>query len=162
MNRNSCLATLSKGSAAYVVAHARWQQSRGRRPSMPYLAENNPRKALAAARAFLSAINNRQRLIDLLPRLGTTTPELAQQMGPGEIKVHVRRIVADSSSELELRHRLENELDISDALIVWHMPSDQTGIEARDIGIALGGLVSKSGAMVMIMGYSARGDVIDL
>ena len=33
----------------YVVAHARWQQSRGRAPSMSYRGERNPRVALAMA-----------------------------------------------------------------------------------------------------------------
>jgi len=36
-------------SAEYVVAHALWRKSRGRRPSMSYRGERNPRKALCLA-----------------------------------------------------------------------------------------------------------------
>lgn len=39
--------------ALYVVAHAKWQQSRGRNPSEPYGEHRNPRKALSAALAEL-------------------------------------------------------------------------------------------------------------
>lgn len=37
------------GSAEYVVAHARWQRSRGRKPSLPFLSCRDPRKALKGA-----------------------------------------------------------------------------------------------------------------
>lgn len=37
-------------TASYIVAHARWQMSRGRRPSESYRGERNPRKALSLAR----------------------------------------------------------------------------------------------------------------
>ena len=38
-------------SASHVVAHAIWQRSRGRQPSMSYRDELNPRQALANAKA---------------------------------------------------------------------------------------------------------------
>ena len=43
------------GTAARVIAHAAWQRSRGRKPSMPFLAQNNPRKALQAAKIIATS-----------------------------------------------------------------------------------------------------------
>lgn len=43
------LELLKSGSPELVVAHARWQKSRGRRPSMAYGPYRNPRVALATA-----------------------------------------------------------------------------------------------------------------
>ncbi len=43
--------TAPRGTPEYVVQHARWQRSRGRRPSEPYGPFLNPRVALEAARA---------------------------------------------------------------------------------------------------------------
>ncbi len=40
------------GSAEYVVLHARWQRSRGRNASLPFLGEKNPIKALVLASAY--------------------------------------------------------------------------------------------------------------
>lgn len=40
------------GTAEYVVAHARWQKSRGRKPSISFCNFNNPHKALAFAQRF--------------------------------------------------------------------------------------------------------------
>ena len=37
------------GTAEYVVLHARWQRSRGRRPSAAFSWQTDPRKALTAA-----------------------------------------------------------------------------------------------------------------
>jgi len=45
------------GSAEFVVAHAKWQRSRGRQPSMSFEGQRNPRKALEAARAYLCRFN---------------------------------------------------------------------------------------------------------
>ncbi|KXK08782.1 MAG: hypothetical protein UZ21_OP11001000335 [Microgenomates bacterium OLB22] len=51
--KKSALYQFEVGSAKYVIAHAAWQQSRGRKPSEPYGDETNPRKALAAAELFV-------------------------------------------------------------------------------------------------------------
>ena len=39
--------------ARTVIAHAAWKRSRGRNPSMPFMDERNPRKALKRAELFL-------------------------------------------------------------------------------------------------------------
>lgn len=41
------------GSAEYVVLHAKWQASRGRRPAAAFLYERNPLRALQLARRFV-------------------------------------------------------------------------------------------------------------
>lgn len=76
-----------------------------------------------------------------------------EDMDSGERQACVRAAVLASESEGEL---LEN-LDIlgmgkEDFSVSWHLsdPGDQTGDEARMLVRALGGLVSKNGALVMI------------
>jgi len=44
---------LRKGSAQYVIAHAKWRRSRGKRPSLPFRDISNPIAALAAAEAIV-------------------------------------------------------------------------------------------------------------
>ncbi len=45
-----------KKTATYVVAHAKWQKSRGRRPSESYCREKNPQKALDLAHRELQVL----------------------------------------------------------------------------------------------------------
>lgn len=51
----------TQGTAAYVVAHAKWQKSRGRRPSMCYRGVRNPEVALLVAQyeVIILDIDNR-------------------------------------------------------------------------------------------------------
>lgn len=49
----SMLNRYTRGTAEYVVAHAMWQHSRGRRPSEPFMGFKNPATALAVARMAL-------------------------------------------------------------------------------------------------------------
>ena len=44
---------LSPSSPQYVIEHARWKASRGRKPSASFNGERNPRKALEAAKELL-------------------------------------------------------------------------------------------------------------
>lgn len=53
MNKSQ-LQSLNPQSAAFVVAHARWQASRGRKPSVAYREYRNPELALAAAKRDLA------------------------------------------------------------------------------------------------------------
>lgn len=48
-SKKKLLAGLAIGSPERVAAHARWQKSRGRRPSMGYRGVGNPRMALVLA-----------------------------------------------------------------------------------------------------------------
>lgn len=148
--RNSCLSKLDRGSAAYVVAHARWRRSRGRGPSMSYLTERNPRKALASAQAILVKIGRRQKREEILQYLPPTTPKETAMMDHVEIEAHIRRIVIQCMSGAELAQRLFDELGLGEVSIKWYVPVDQTGVEARDLASAFGGLVSKSGALVSV------------
>ena len=50
MKKSSFVSLMHKGSGAdYVIAHAKWQRSRGRNPSESFKGERNPLKALALA-----------------------------------------------------------------------------------------------------------------
>lgn len=49
LTQKKCLEGVRPGSAAYIVEHARWRRSRGKRPSLVFLGEFNPRKALEKA-----------------------------------------------------------------------------------------------------------------
>lgn len=47
---------LAQGSPEYVIAHASWRRKRGRQPSVAYLKERNPRKALALAKQVIALV----------------------------------------------------------------------------------------------------------
>ncbi len=47
--KKSVLSQHEQASAEQVVAHAAWQRSRGRNPSMSFMEQHNPRKALLLA-----------------------------------------------------------------------------------------------------------------
>lgn len=73
-------------------------------------------------------------------------------MNPEQRKLCLRAIVLECSTENELRRRLHTDLGLDHPHIAWEdiSPDDVTGQEARAFVKALGGLVSKSGALVMI------------
>jgi hypothetical protein len=127
---------------------------------MSYLTERNPVKALVNAKTFLVAFGRRQELEEMLQYLPLTTPKQAAAMDKQTIELHIRRIAIECKSETELAQRLTDELGFSGALINWYEPTDQTGVEARDLVRAFGGLISKNGAMVSVMIYTLSDDVI--
>lgn len=74
-------------------------------------------------------------------------------MDKTERKLCVKYVVSQVESEEELHERLRTDFGLSYVAISWHLPDpdDKTGQEALMFVRALGGLVSKNGAMVMIM-----------
>ncbi len=76
-----------------------------------------------------------------------------QHMTKDERKTCIRYIVSQVSSEEELRARLQSDFALGHVAINWHLSDagDKTGDEARMLVKALGGLVAKNGALVMIM-----------
>ena len=74
-------------------------------------------------------------------------------MNTSERRVCIRHIVNQVESEDDLRQRLRNELGLSCCAINWSSPvhGDKTDEEARMLVKALGGLVAKNDALVMIM-----------
>ena len=75
-----------------------------------------------------------------------------EDMDGVERRACVRALVVQTESEGELLEGLAL-LGIEDFSVAWHLPDpdDQTGQEAQMLVKALGGLVSKNGALVMIM-----------
>ncbi|MCX6715124.1 MAG: hypothetical protein NTX72_04895 [Candidatus Uhrbacteria bacterium] len=75
-----------------------------------------------------------------------------ETMTQTERQICVRAIVTQVESEKELAHYLALVLGVNDFHIRWHLaePDDVPGQEARMLVEALGGLVSKNGALVMI------------
>ncbi len=65
----------------------------------------------------------------------------------------VQHVVGQSETEAELQQKLSEELGAGYCAIDWNDvdPSDKTALEAQALVKALGGLISKSGALVMIM-----------
>jgi hypothetical protein len=59
------LRTLEPGSAAFVLEHAKWRASRGKRPSMGYCGQQNPKKA----RLLADACDGLNVIIDYAPIL---------------------------------------------------------------------------------------------
>ena len=76
-------------------------------------------------------------------------------MNADERRMCIRHIVNQAESEDDLRQRLRNELGLSCCAINWYLPApgDKVGEEARMLVKALGGLVAKNGALVMIMTF---------
>jgi hypothetical protein len=74
-------------------------------------------------------------------------------MNKKERDICLKHVVSQVESEQELTDRLRADFGITYAAINWYKPDDgdQTGQEALMFVQALGGLVSKNGAMVMIM-----------
>ena len=80
-----------------------------------------------------------------------------------EIKAEVQSIVRTSQDDDEIRRRIRDELGCPyGAAIASCVPTDNTGREARAIVRALGGLIRKDGAMVMLMMHGPRGNTISV
>ena len=150
--KKSVLSQFRVGSAEQVVYHALWQRSRGRRPSMSFIGERNPREALAAAAAIFHEVRQTE-LIDLLvSSVSQAKGKFYGDMTDAEIGAATREIVRTSSSEDEVRQRIRDELGYSyDVALHTSIPDDKTGVEARELVRGLGGLVMKNGAMAMAM-----------
>jgi len=79
-------------------------------------------------------------------------------MSDTELKSEARRIVSTSSSEDEVRQRLATELAYPYGIaITSQVPTDEAGFGARGLVCALGGLVLRNGAMVMVMMHGHDG-----
>ncbi len=75
-----------------------------------------------------------------------------RDMTDAEIKAAAQTIVRSSETEDEVKRRIAAELDYPYSItITSHNPTDDVGRQARTIVRALGGLVLKNGAMVMVM-----------
>jgi len=149
-NSKSAVYQHEQGSAERVVAHAVWKRSRGKNPSMSFIGERNPRKALLLAHSVIDRANH----TDTLNRLGARIAQSKDfdSMTDVEIKIAVRSIVASSSSEEEIERRLIDELNYHDVIdLCIDIPTDEVGKQARELVRGLGGLVMKNGAMVMGM-----------
>ncbi len=159
--KKSILSQHAKGSAEEVVAHAKWRRSRGRNPSMSFVGERNPRKALSAAEAVIAGAKH----ADFISQLGelVVRHKSYDDMTDAEIEVAARHIISSSSSEAEVQQRLRDELGYPYGDIALHtsIPDDAIGREARELVRGLGGLVMKNGAMVMAMMHG-HDDTIDL
>lgn len=155
MNK-SVLSQHEQGSAEQVVAHAAWQRSRGRNPSMSFVGEHNPRKALALANSVIRAAQ-RTKLIDSIGAVVVRRKSYSD-MTDVELKVAARHIITSSSSEAEVQERLRDELGYPYSIALHTtIPDDATGREARELVRGLGGLVMKNGAMAMAMMHGHDG-----
>lgn len=92
--------------------------------------------------------------------IGTLTEVLMStktwhNMNADERRMCIRHIVNQVESKDDLQQRLRNELGLGCCAINWHLPvpGDKTDEEARMLVKALGGLVAKNGALVMIMTF---------
>jgi len=148
--RKSDLSKCAQGSAEHVVAHAAWQRSRGRNPSMSFVGERNPRKALELTRSVIRMAEHTK----FTNSIGAiiVRHKSYDNMTDAEIKVAVRHIISSSSSEAEVRERIRDELGYPyDIVLDTSIPDDAVGREARELVRGLGGLVMQNGAMAMAM-----------
>ena len=150
-----------EGSAERVVAHATWQRSRGRNPSMGFIIESNPRKALGLANSIL----RRDEWESVATLIGEAIVEAYSwdEMSDDQLKLAVRAIIKTSSSENEITCRVRDELDYPyDLSLFIEMPTDETGREARELVRGLGGLTTANGAMVIGEMSAKGGGVVSL
>lgn len=102
-------------------------------------------------------------LVSSQPKVETLVePQNYRRMTVPELKAAVQRIIRISDDEAEIKHRLYAELEITGAALCCHKPEDKVGREARGFVMALGGLITRQGAMVMIMFHGPRGETISL
>lgn len=156
--KKSFLAQHEQGSAEQVIAHAAWQRSRGRNPSMPFITQRNPRKALALANSVVSRV----KWTELIDSVGADVVrgKSYRNMNDAELKIAAKHIITSSSSEAEVHERLRNELDYPYRISLHtNIPDDKTGREARELVRGLGGLVMKNGAMAMAMMHGRNGTI---
>lgn len=142
------------GSAEQVVAHARWQRSRGRKPSMSFLNQRNPREALKLASSVLRGVMRSESV----SFIGATVlgKKTYAAMNDDEIGAAVRHIVTSSSSEDEVRRRVREELGYTGSLrLQTSIPTDDAGRKERELLRGLGCLVTRGGAIahVLIRGH---------
>ena len=137
------------GTANYVIAHARYQRSRGRKPSMSFMTERNPAKALRMAEKFLGWADDRavyqEAACEILRAVDPAY--LAEDLAADEIERLAVMVICDSGTENEVVRRLE-QLGCIDVNVTSDMPDDKAGQEAAELVRALGGPVLKSGALV--------------
>lgn len=156
--KKSVLFQHEQGSAEQVLAHSAWQRSRGRNPSMSFVGERNPRKALSLARSVIRAARHTK----LVNSVGAVVVQRKSynNMTDAEIKVSARHIITSSSSEEEVQQRLRDELGYPYGVALHTtIPSDATGRQARELVRGLGGLVMKNGAMAMAMMHGHNGTI---
>lgn len=152
------------GTAAFVVQHGLYMASRGKNPSMTFLTETNPRQALELAKVILESQEWRELVNEVASLIVPShIKKPFNEMGTQEIEIALRHIVTTSSSEEEIRRRIKDELKCpGHPTLHIDQPKDQVGEEARELVKALGGLVTKTGAMVMIMIHGPDGEVISV
>lgn len=158
--KKSVLSQYEKGSAEQVLAHAVWQRSRGRNPSMCFAGERNPHKALLFAR-FVVFGAKKTSLINSLGAAVIKQGKPYYAMTDIEIRFAVRYIITSSSSKEEVQQRLRDELGSPcDALLQVAVPDNAGEREARELFRGLGGLVMKNGAMVLAMIFGNHGIIL--
>jgi hypothetical protein len=154
------------GSAARVIAHAQYRASRGKKPSMAYLTETNPRKALEAAHRIEGAIVDNDHK-EFFARKKADSIIIQKrpydQLTPGEAGLAMRRIIVNSSDSAEVARRFRDELGCpyTPCMNVMEMKSS-TSHEARDLCLALGGVALKTGQPIMLMVHGPDGETIVL
>lgn len=161
MKKRSVLSQHEQGSAEQVVAHAAWQRSRGRNPSMSFIGEHNPRKALALAHYVILVVRLSKGADLIATVLGWGGRRRYRDMTDAEIKIVAEHIITSSSSEAEVKQRLRDELDYPYGVVLdIYTTNDATGREARELVRGLGGLVMKNGAMAMAVIQGHNGDIL--
>lgn len=158
--RRSDLRKLPIGSAELVIAHAAWRRQRGRRPSMSFINERDPRKALKFAQAVVNADQWSKKIagIGKIFAEGRSFETMDKLM----LEVAIRHIVTTSSSEHEALARVQNELGLppENFSISSFLPDDTPGREMRELVRGLGGLIMKNGAVACVAADTFKGEIV--
>ena len=158
--KRSDLLKLPVGSAQLVVAHAEWRRQRGHRPSMSFVNERDPKKALKFAQVVIKA-DQWSREVAGIGKIFAEKRSF-ESMDELMLKVVLRHIVITSSSEEEILARVQKELGMSPEFISVDafLPDDNAGREIRELVRGLGGLIMKNGAVTSVVAETFKGETI--
>ena len=153
------------GSSAYVIAHGLYMASRGKNPSVAFLTEKNPRKALVSAKDVASVTKQYQHVGGIFASLGA---QILKQHKPYhelekvEVEAAARHIITTSGTEEEVVSRLENELGCKQPMVSVLRALTKLAGEAKELCLALGGLTMKDGSLIQVMFYGPDNEFISL
>jgi len=145
------------GTAERVVYHAQYKASRGKGPSMSFLSERNPRKALASAKLFLDRKVVCDNISILLESFGSAIlqdpnrPDY-DEMTESQIIAAARHIISTSENEEEVKRRMVEELGCHGEPHTNVLTAiNRIGAEVKELCLALGGVTLKTGELIQVM-----------
>lgn len=135
-------------SAEYVIAHAKWQRSRGRRPSEPFMGIRNPAEALRVAQALIAYPYALPNLTQ--PSYSRSTcfygPPKAIGIGMFEVSAAIGTSITSAIRDaINIAQGLQSRIRFTfNDVIVSVLPGSDPALIYRDWSRAIDGCIGKS------------------